>query len=769
MKIIYLSWFNSGEGSQVHANEFMKAMNKLGHEMIPIELSFQSKKALTKKSYYGNIQKAAANRVTAFFREIKAVSMNVLRIIRLLGICFRYKPDAIINRYVLYDFSAIVVGRLLNIPVLYEVNASAVYEKELQNDFYFKALGQKIENMIFEKSDAVSVVSQSLKNYFADKKVNVSNTIVAPNGVNLDHYPAHPSVPDELSAISSAWTDKTVLGFLGSLKSWHGVQRAVSIMPELIAQNPDFRLLIIGDGNERATLEELIQTLNIEEYVYITGFIEHEKVPGALSIIDIALAPYEDLDHFYFSPLKIFEYMAAAKPVVAPPLGQITELIENHHSGILLKENNDRQLIENIIELSRDRTKSDLLGKQAKETVVSHYTWTANAQKISNSLTRKLHHIDGSKTMQKKISFFLPDLNPGGTERVMVNVVDGLAMDQEYRIQLVLMEKKGSLLDTLDPSIEIFDLNTKSALRSIGALKDYIITEKPDVLLSSKHYLNIAAMMAQKRSHIRTRMILAVHGNFFAESYSGIKNKIVSRLIPFLMRMFYPRADKVIAVSNGVRENIVRISGVSPDKVEVIHNPVILDSFAEKLEEPLDFPALARPYIVSVGRLAAEKNFPLLLRAYSQSEIRKHLDLVIVGDGDKRDELEKLIDELELQDCVHLAGQQVNPLKFMANAECFVLSSNSEGLPTVLIEALYAQTYIISTDCPSGPDEILRSGEYGILVPVGDELSLTKALDNIPQLPQLFDREQLRQRSLDFKLSLSIERYRDLINRYLNG
>lgn len=368
----------------MHAKEFMHAMEQLGHDMVPVELSLKTRKQLQNLKIQSSSVSAKKSKF-AFLKELKTFMLNILRVIRLLKLYKEHKPDAIINRYLIYDFSAIIAAKMLRIPVMYEVNASAVYEREIENKYYIKPLAKFIEKLIFNRSDAVTVVSEELKIYFHQNGYNTSNTLVIPNGVDITRYPEMLEIPQRFQEIAQKWEDNIIIGFLGSLKSWHGVQRVISLMPTLLKENENIRLLIIGDGNERQSIEKEIKSLNIEEYVHISGFIPHDEVPGALDLLDISLAPYKEIDNFYFSPLKIFEYMAAGKPVIAPPYGQIKDLV-SQNTGILLSKNSNEELQKGIVELANNPEKRTALGKNARVYIEENFTWKRNAMKIAERL-----------------------------------------------------------------------------------------------------------------------------------------------------------------------------------------------------------------------------------------------------------------------------------------------------------------------------------------------------------------------------------------------
>jgi glycosyltransferase involved in cell wall biosynthesis len=204
---------------------------------------------------------------------------------------------------------------------------------------------------------------------------------------------------------------------------------------------------------------------------------------------------------------------------------------------------------------------------------------------------------------------------------------------------------------------------------------------------------------------------------------SGHSAQLRQRLVPALVRRSYPRADGIAAVSGGVADDLAAVVGLPRQRVRVINNPVIVPELASMSAQPCDHPWLTGdhpPVLLAVGRLAPQKDFTCLLRAFAQVRASTTARLLILGEGPERARLEALARDLGVADDVMLPGWVGNPYPYMARADLFVLSSRWEGLPTVLIEALYCGLRIVATDCPSGPREILDEGRFGALVPVGD-------------------------------------------------
>ncbi len=343
--------------------------------------------------------------------------------------------------------------------------------------------------------------------------------------------------------------------------------------------------------------------------------------------------------------------------------------------------------------------------------------------------------MDSSKT---DLAFFLPNLDGAGAERVLLNLANGMAA-RGYAIDVVVASAKGAFLEQVSPDITIVDLNAPRVFASIKPLAGYLKKVQPTVLLSAIH-ANFVAVMAQKISGAPTRIAVSQHAHITA--YAQNSNNWRARLEPQFARLLFPQADHIIAVSNGVAESLTEASGIAPAKIDVIYNPVITPELAEKRRAPFQHPWFAGetrvPVMLAVGRLMAQKQFSDLIEAFAQVRANRQAKLIILGEGEERPRLEQQIQSLNLTEDVSLTGFVDNPYAYMANADLFVLSSIFEGLPTVMVEALYCDLPIVATDCPSGPYEILAGGRYGRLTPVGNPTKLAEnilaALDgNVPQ------------------------------------
>ncbi|HYC31549.1 MAG TPA: glycosyltransferase [Gemmatimonadales bacterium] len=327
------------------------------------------------------------------------------------------------------------------------------------------------------------------------------------------------------------------------------------------------------------------------------------------------------------------------------------------------------------------------------------------------------------------IAFFLPTVRGGGAQRVVVNLIQGL-VDRRRPVDLVLATRTGVFLDQIPPEVRIVDLRAGRLIRSLVPLTRYLKRERPRVVVSSMSHANLIALWAARLAGTGTPVVATVH-NTMSQSTQGL-GRLGGVLEPRLLRAFYPWASSIVAVSEGAADDLARTSGLRRERVSVVYNPVITPEMMAMAARRPDHPWLAPgapPVILGVGRLTAQKDFPNLIRAFAALRARREARLIILGEGEDRPLLEALIASLGVAHDVSLPGFRPDAMAYMASSALFALSSAWEGLPTVLIEAMAAGARVVSTDCPSGPREILQNGRLGRLVPVGDSGALAEAME----------------------------------------
>jgi glycosyltransferase involved in cell wall biosynthesis len=266
-------------------------------------------------------------------------------------------------------------------------------------------------------------------------------------------------------------------------------------------------------------------------------------------------------------------------------------------------------------------------------------------------------------------------------------------------------------------------------LTGLPKLVAYLKRERPAVMLSAMKHANVTLLLAALLAHTGVPVIVSEHST--ATVSLGLNPGIKSLVLRLFMKWLYPFAHSVVAVSAGVAEDIRRLLRLDSRRVSVIYNPIVDTKLLSLVEQPVSHPWLLEktlPVVLSAGRLTAQKDFETLLRAFSVARQQRPMRLMILGEGELRGDLEAMVRNDGLNEDVALPGFVDNPYAYMRHADVFVLSSRWEGFGNVLVEAMACGVPVISTDCPSGPAEILEDGKWGRLVPVGDAESMAKAI-----------------------------------------
>lgn len=338
----------------------------------------------------------------------------------------------------------------------------------------------------------------------------------------------------------------------------------------------------------------------------------------------------------------------------------------------------------------------------------------------------------------KVISFFISSMSDGGAERVTLNLVNNLARRYPYEVDLVLASASGPFVNQIDEKVTVVDLEAANTRSSLFKLSRYIRTRRPIAVVAAMHHANIVALIANKICfNHSTKVIATLHINLSIslENPTNIRGKYILPAI----RITYRWAHAIVGVSQGVVDDFLKHVESAKPNISVIFNPVITAELKRKSKHEVNHRWLqdkSKQTVLAAGRLGKQKNFELLIDAFKLIENETTASLLILGEGDSRKLLQKRIIDYELESRIELIGFVENPYAYMSQANVFVMSSIFEGLPTVLIEALYCGATLVSTDCPSGPREILNDGEFGTLVPTQDIVALSQGILDALQHPK---------------------------------
>tara|TARA_Y100000816_G_scaffold52154_2_gene33463 strand:+ start:7018 stop:8220 length:1203 start_codon:yes stop_codon:yes gene_type:complete len=362
----------------------------------------------------------------------------------------------------------------------------------------------------------------------------------------------------------------------------------------------------------------------------------------------------------------------------------------------------------------------------------------------------------------KKILIVLPSMDAGGVERIRIilaNEFKAFGFEVEY----ALLNAKGSLLDIASKENKIYDLKVNKIRYLPFKLGKLLKETKPDAILASIWPVTVATVFGVFISRISCSLVLSEHNHLSTQyQHKGFIHKILMRASMFLC---YGFASRVVAVSAGVKTDLQRLSYISHKKFEVIYNPILplKNSDNSKLNEVNShWNSANEKRIISVGSLKQQKNHSLLINAFAIVNKNLPSKLMIIGEGEERKNLENQVKIMGLENQVIFAGfqQDINP--FYQTADLFVLSSNYEGFGNVLLEALINGVNIVSTDCKSGPAEILSNGKYGKLVPVNDVEALASGIIEVLKGSSI-DQNILQSRAREFHPSQIAKKYLSLL------
>jgi len=344
----------------------------------------------------------------------------------------------------------------------------------------------------------------------------------------------------------------------------------------------------------------------------------------------------------------------------------------------------------------------------------------------------------------------------------MITLADEF-LERGIDTDIVLMRREGCLEDSVPSQARVFDLGVHNIILGPPAVAQYLRRRRPSVLLSAG-YTNRIALLARELIQASTSIVISEHN---VVSNSASNSSLPDWLLQKLTKWTYPLAEQMIAVSEGVADDVSQSLAFRREDFEVVYNPVIGPETFERAEQTVEHPWFSdasTPLILGVGRLVEQKDFSTLLRAFAKVRENRRPRLVILGEGKKRPALEWQAERLGVENAVWMPGFVSNPLKYMAKTSVFTLSSMWEGLGNVLIEAMACGTPVVSTDCSSGPAEILKGGKYGRLVPVGDPSALAAAIEDaldgrVPPAPRSaldrFRRDTVAEQYLDILSSVA--------------
>lgn len=350
---------------------------------------------------------------------------------------------------------------------------------------------------------------------------------------------------------------------------------------------------------------------------------------------------------------------------------------------------------------------------------------------------------------------FYPERLQSGIGRVTLNLASSM-LERGVQVDMILTKREGALVEQIPEGVRVIE-GKGSVGRSLGTLYHYLRREKPDALVTAHTHVNIVSIALCKLAFVPTKVMVTIHTATSRDDESGKSKR--KRLNKALSKLTYPFADHIVAVSSPVADDLAEYLGLKRERIEVIYNPVVGQAMLDKSKSDVEHPFFesGEQVILSVGRLTEQKDYATLLRAFQKLREHKKAKLIILGEGEEREALEKLAQSLGVNQALDLPGFLPNPYAFMRKADLFVSSSAWEGLPTVMIEALALGLPVVATDCPGGTREILENGKVGRLTAVADAPALATAM--LESLNSQTNTLELEKRGLSFSEDASADHY----------
>jgi len=357
----------------------------------------------------------------------------------------------------------------------------------------------------------------------------------------------------------------------------------------------------------------------------------------------------------------------------------------------------------------------------------------------------------------RSIAILLPDLRGGGAERMHVHLAK-YWHKRGLKVNFILMQERGEFLDLLPEGVGVVSLGVERARQVVLPLTRHLRKTRPDIVIAAMWPLTSIAVLSWSLAGRPGRLVLSDHTQLSISCVQEIDTP--QWCVGAIMRLTYPAASGIIAVSEGVKRDMCKIAGFSNELVKVIYNPTALGVSPRReslaIRQHL-WGAGFDHHILSVGALKAQKDHITLIKAFALLPAKINAKLTILGEGSLRFELEALVVQLGLQSRVALPGFAVFPYPWYRSADLFVLSSSWEGFGNVIVEALECGVPVVSTNCPSGPAEILEDGRYGKMVPIRDPAALASAIEQ--SLGATHDSAALMHRAKDFSVKKIADEY----------
>lgn len=718
--------------------------------------------------------KSPAGRIKETLRELRRIGLNLSLGAHVSRLLREQKPDFVYERYSLSAFMTGLLARRRGIPWIVEVNAPLADEERDYRTLRLVWLTRRIERWVLTHADHVFVVSHAIRRWALEQGTHPDRVSVLSNGVDLRRFHRHVDGTPR----RAEWgfdASHVVVAFSGSLKPWHGVGLLLSAFERAREQAPELRLVYIGDGPEWKALQKAVQKRGLADVVRFTGAIPQEEVPACLAAADILAAPYLPMETFYFSPLKVLEYLAVGRPIVASRLGEISDYVDSS-AGRLVPAGSIESLQAALVELSGSVELRCELGKEAARRARGQ-DWLDRVETI----LRRVECLRNTRAPEETLRVgYVLKMFPRFSETFVVNEVlelerqgadirtfsmkrpTGPRQDLVARVRArntilpqarflpsprtvmahlrCLARSPKRYFEALGFAVGRRDERALSKFIQAGVLADCCAREKIDHLHA--HFASGPARTAKLAS-----MISGLHFSFTAHAkdlyWQGHRHNESHKLKKRV------KLARFVVVVNQENQRYIESLGfrVKEGRIRPIYIGLQLEDFP--FRKPSERPRSPRPLVLGVGRLIEKKGFHVLIEALALLKQRGvPFRCALAGEGPEQAALQQLIDGRGLHGAVRLLGSV--PLtrlreKYYSRARvlaqpCVIASDGDrDGIPTVLLEAMAMGVPVISTRV-SGIPEAIEDNVDGFLTEAGEVEVLADRIQSLLADVSLADR-----------------------------
>ena len=751
LKIVYMSnsVLPAETANSVHVMKMCQAFGKLGHNVslfAPDVASKVNRNLDQIYSYYGvdkcfKIVKLpfGSRNINSFLYFVSTILYCTLIAIKLIKI----RPNIVYGRY----FTGCYVSVLMGFKTYFESHAPIWMARESptrtkDSDSRVRFFRRMVRHKKFEK---LVVISQALKDIY------LVSGLVKEHEVEILHDCAD-EVPDFRPL--REWPGRKghlQIGYIGSIYYGRGIEIIMKVANRL--NDVDFHIV----GGEKKNYRLFGDDFDFLPNVFFHGYVKPRDTYRYANSCDVLLAGYQKRVYVsggagdtgkFMSPLKIFEYMASKKAIIASDLPVLREVLDEK-TAILVRPDDIEAWI-NATNKLRNKPLRQELEENAYERFLAKHTWKYRAGIVSKWILNV-------PTGRKKVLFLAPSMRGGGAERFVTTFLRHLDKEK-FNGSLGLVIKDGPFIKDVPEDVKIVDLKSNRVRYVLVRLISQIRQMKPEIVFSTIGHLSLFVMIARPALSKKT-LFIARETNIPS---INIKQTAFPLLFLILYRWLYPKLDLLICQSQDMKNDLVQHFGIPAKSMVVINNPVDVEwvnKFVISEEKLFDS---GKINILAVGKLKYQKGFDLLIRAMAGLNDDQY-HLTILGAGPELDSLRNLTYKLELKSRVTFLGFVSNPYKYMSQADMFVLSSRFEGFPNVVLESMACGTPVVSFGCRGGIDEIIKDGINGYIVDLGDISALSRAIKKAARVP--LDKNEIRKSIFDkFDVSKIIPKYEKAIS-----